>query len=693
MKKIKFLKILFILISISLINCTNEFDYGSVQNAVKTLESSEITPTSAKISGTVLIDNGSAVISKGICYSTDGVPTISGLKKIASTSGLGNFNCLLDNLQASTTYYARAYATNSLGTAYGFAIKFTTLPATIPLLSSTTNPSAITQTTANSGGLITNNGGSTIISRGVCYSSTESVPTVSGTKTINGSGVGSFISTISNLIPNTTYYVRAYATNTVGTGYADVKTFTTSQATIPNGIITAPINSITQTSANSGGTISDDGGYPVTNRGICWSTNNSSPTISNNFVTSGSGIGSYTSTLLPLIAGTTYYVRAFATNSVGTAYGNVISFTTIPASIPSSITTNSLVSITQNTANGGGSVLNDGGAPITSKGVCWSNTNSLPTISNTKTIDGNGTGGFSSQLTTLSPATTYYVRAYATNSAGTGYGTTKTFTTLSPNPPSGITTASISSITQNSASSGGTIGNDGGATITAKGVCWSSTNTQPTIVNSTTNNGTGINSFSSSLTGLNPGTTYYVRAYATNSAGTSYGNTVIFNTQVSLSIGQSYQGGIIGYIFLPGDTGYVSGQTHGLIVNNVNQSTGAQWGCSGSSITGTSQLLGFGVNNTTTIVSLCVTSTIAAALCNNLISNGYNDWFLPSRDELNKLYLNKGSIGGFANTSYWSSSQSTTSGSINAISINFGSGTISNTAKTSLLYVRAVRRF
>ncbi|RZL07113.1 MAG: DUF1566 domain-containing protein [Pedobacter sp.] len=353
--------------------------------------------------------------------------------------------------------------------------------------------------------------------------------------------------------------------------------------------------------------------------------------------------------------------------------------------------TTTLSAITQTTASGGGSISADGGASITSRGVCWSNTTTTPTILNSKTIDGAGIGTFTSQLAGLTVGTTYYVRAYATNSIGTAYGTARSFTTSATTVPTGITTNTLTSITQTAAVSGGNISTDGGASITSRGVCWSSTNSNPTIANSRTLDGTGIGSFTSSLTGLVAGTNYYVRAYATNSAGTAYGQVRTFTTLPNLSVGSAYQGGVIAYILVSGDPGYIAGQTHGLIATTSNQSTGAQWGCSGTSISGTSTTLGTGVNNTAAIVGSCATTGIAAAICNNLSSGGYTDWYLPSRDELARLYLNRLAIGGFSNTVYWSSSQFSTTTSW---TISFSTGASGNTVtKNTLSYVRAIRKF
>jgi hypothetical protein len=691
MKKLSIINISFALVTLLFFSCEEEFDYGKIVNAVKTVQYSDVTQTTAEVSGNVITDNGAGLTARGICYSTSTSPSVNGPKVVFDTATLGNYSCTITNLAPSTTYYARAYATNSYGTAYGATVSFTTLQATVPIVSSTTAASLITATTATTGGTITNSGASTITSRGVCYSSTVTIPTIAGPKTTNGTGIGTYTSPLTGLTANTTYYIRAYATNGIGTAYGDVKTFNTSVATIPTGITTTTISTITQTTASSGGNITSDGGASISVRGVCWSNTTSSPTIANSKTIDGSGVGTFTSSLSSLAPGTTYYVRAYATNSVGTAYGTTRTFTTVAATIPTGITTNTLSSITQNSASCGGNITTDGGSAVTSRGVCWSNTNSTPTTANSKTIDGSGIGTFTSSLTSLSPGTTYYVRAYATNGVGTAYGATRTFTTSAATIPSGIITIGASSITQNTASSGGTITSDGGAPITMKGVCWSSTSTLPTISNSNTNNGSGINSFTSSLSGLTANTTYYVRAYAINSIGIAYGNTVTFTTLPNLAVGQSYQGGIIAYIFVLGDSGYIAGQTHGLIATSTNQSTGAQWGCSGNSISGTSTTLGTGLANTTAIVSGCATTTNAASLCNNLTSGGYTDWYLPSRDELTKLYTNRALIGGFNNVSYWSSSQSS---STTAWSLNFNTGTTSSTTtKITNLYVRAIRKF
>jgi plastocyanin len=192
-----------------------------------------------------------------------------------------------------------------------------------------------------------------------------------------------------------------------------------------------------------------------------------------------------------------------------------------------SLTTTAVTGITFTTATSGGDITSDGGAAVTVRGVCWSPT-SGPTITDSKTSDGTGTGQFVSNITGITAGTVYYVRAYATNSAGTAYGNELSFTSTA-NSLSTLTTTIVSGLTSTAAITGGNITDDGGSNVTARGVCWSLT-TGPTIDGSHTSDGTGKGSFTSNLTGLTAATIYYIRAYATNSTGTAYGNELSFTT-------------------------------------------------------------------------------------------------------------------------------------------------------------------
>jgi len=209
----------------------------------------------------------------------------------------------------------------------------------------TSSISSVTTSSAVCGGNVTSDGGESVTSRGVCWSIFQN-PTIDYvTHTNDGVGYGSYVSTITGLTSNTTYYVRAYATNRIGTSYGNQVSFTTLQNVGLPILTTTDISNITQNSAVSGGVITSDGGNSVISRGVCWGTT-SNPTIVNSHTTDGTGIGSYVSSITGLTSGTTYYVRAYATNNVGTAYGNQINFTTTNANTVTDIDGNVYNTIT-----------------------------------------------------------------------------------------------------------------------------------------------------------------------------------------------------------------------------------------------------------------------------------------------------------------------------------------------------------
>jgi uncharacterized protein (TIGR02145 family) len=195
--------------------------------------------------------------------------------------------------------------------------------------------------------------------------------------------------------------------------------------------------------------------------------------------------------------------------------------------IPPVVTTTNVTALSYTTATSGGNIVNTGGGSITARGVCWDNAPN-PAIDKNKTEDSTGSGSFTSNITGLSDNTQYFVRAYAINSSGIAYGEELSFTTLKVEAPS-LSTSAITYIGDKLATSGGNVTSENGSVVTEKGVCWSTTPV-PTINNNKSIDGTGIGAFISSLTGLSPNTIYYARAYATNGAGTSYGNELSFET-------------------------------------------------------------------------------------------------------------------------------------------------------------------
>jgi hypothetical protein len=206
------------------------------------------------------------------------------------------------------------------------------------------------------------------------------------------------------------------------------------------------------------------------------------------------------------------------------------------------VTTTAASSITTTTATAGGNVTSDGGASITARGTCYATTSNPTTPC---TSDGTGTGSFASSLTGLTASTTYHIRAFATNSVGTSYGSDMTFTTAGAAGAPTVTTTAASSITATTATAGGNVTSDGGSSVTSRGVCYS-TSSNPTTP--CTSNGTGTGTFSASLSGLTASTTYHIRGFATNTVGTSYGSDLTFTTSAppppTLQLG--------GYIVLSG---------------------------------------------------------------------------------------------------------------------------------------------
>ncbi len=200
---------------------------------------------------------------------------------------------------------------------------------------------------------------------------------------------------------------------------------------------------------------------------------------------------------------------------------------------PATVSTAAVASVSTTSAVSGGTISSNGGGAITASGVVWS-TSQTPTITDSKTNENATTGSFESALTGLSVGTTYYARAYATNAAGTAYGSQVSFTTLTSVVAPAVTTTSQSQVTNISFVLSGNVSDWGGAHVTERGIVWSKTNNTPTLENAAkVSAGTGLGIFSSYVYGADPSTLYYARTFATNSAGTSYGATATVTTKAT----------------------------------------------------------------------------------------------------------------------------------------------------------------
>jgi len=448
-------------------------------------------------------------------------------------------------------------------------------------------------------------------------------------------------------------------------------------------LTTSEVINVESQKALCGGVITSEGGSTVTNRGLCWSIGNT-PTIADSKTESGAGEGTFSDTINGLIPNTTYFVRAYATNKTGTSYGGAVSFTTEKDDFWATMT--SVTNITDTSASFYASVFGYG---ITERGFTYSNPNEI------RSKNGSGEGSFSLDVTGLTPGTSYWVKPYATNATSTVYGIGLPFKTKFRTL---ITTIAISDITKTTAYCGGYITNEGNSKVYERGVCWG-TDTKPTIFGNKTSDGAGGGNYDSKMTGLKGLTTYYVRAYATNSEGTTYGNTVSFTTTSipPLEVGQAYQGGIIFYIYSKGENGYIINETHGIIAATKDQGDsvyGNPWGCKGTKIN-TLEYLGWGKQNTINILKACPEPVIAAKICDELNLNGYTDWVLPSFDELESMYYKKAIIGGFRNYYYWSSTEDQRSlfRDDYALCISFTEGFDTYMSKNEYYLVRAIRYF
>jgi|GEM_PF-3986742 len=495
-------------------------------------QASEITATTAEIAGEITDDGGAAVTVRGVVYSTQANPTTAtGTVVPASAAGSGAYSVELTGLAPGTTYYARAYATNSTGTSYGEDVEFTT-ETTEPTVTSGSS-SGVTASSATVAGEVTANGGATVTVRGIVYS-TEANPTLTDGTAVPASaaGNGTYSVELTDLAPGTTYYARAYATNSAGTGYGADVTFTT-EAIAPT-VTSGQASEITATTAEIAGEVTADGGAAVTVRGVVYSTQANPTTATGTVVpASAAGSGAYSVELTGLVPGTTYYARAYATNTVGTSYGADIEF--MANSVAPTVASGSSSGVTASSATVTGEVTANGGATVTVSGIVYS-TEANPTLADGTAVPASaaGNGTYSVELTGLAPGTTYYARAYATNSAGTGYGADVSFTTEAIAPT--VTSGQASGITTTKAEVSGNVTADGGAAVTVRGIVYSLT-ANPTLGNGTAVQAAaaGNGAFSVELTGLTPGKTYYARAYATNSEGTSYGSDIEFKTTVPAS--------------------------------------------------------------------------------------------------------------------------------------------------------------
>ena len=586
------------------------------------------------------------------------------------------------------------------------------LPVTLPKV--TTQPvTSITKNSAVSGGTVTSNGNGTITEQGIVWGLNSGVTDSSPLKAL--ASVGStlpdnFSGNISNLAAGTTYFVRAFATNSAGTAYGQELSFTTGSLVAAT-VTTAAATEIQFFAAKVNGEVTSSGDGPIAEKGFVFKTS-TGPTIADNkVVVAGNTTGAFFAYLTNLTPSTKYYVKAYAKTVVGTSYGSEINFTTTPGADLAvnfdgtndyiHINDNAAFDLTTNYTLEAWIKLDNykslGG--IISKYQTAGSNGYMLRLSQNFPYDEISFDGMLTQNLDLALNKWYHVAAVKSGSLRTLYiNGSKVPLTGSPD---------FASPSANSDYLG--IGVDYGSrffdgTIDEVRI-WNVARTQAQI----------DASWDAVLTGTETGLVGYYRMFSDATAAATntgkalvvdFSNTKVHGTMVNfllsgsssnwvakyskpvLTIGQSYMGGKIAYIDATGH--------HGIIAA-LSDATDNDWWQGAVINIATANAIGTGQANTNAILSaytgpFCGSFVycFAAAECDAYISGGFDDWYLPSIDELVHVINNSAVIGGFGDVYYWSSSQYTLA---NSLAIGVADKVVYQIDKFAVLGIRPVRSF
>ena len=292
--------------------------HKTVPPTVAMVESSVVVSyNKAWVAAEVVADGGGTVTERGFCYGKPGET----LDTLLCPEEGNPFSAELPDLLPSTEYTCMAFARNEAGRGYSEVFRFTTMSDTIPLVDTYTVKD-ITCYSAVPSGRVLSSGGQVVMEHGICYG-TEPRPIVEGTHVALGAGVGPFECQLTDLLPDTRYYVCAYAVCTKGVYYGDQLTFDTKP--LPMEVRTYSVSDVTASRVRAEGEVIRDGGLEVTERGFCWGTEHN-PTIEGLHIKASVGLGTYSYYFSGLVKGQTHYVRAYAVNEDGVAYGNEVEF-------------------------------------------------------------------------------------------------------------------------------------------------------------------------------------------------------------------------------------------------------------------------------------------------------------------------------------------------------------------------------
>lgn len=405
---------------------------------------SDITETSFSIKGTILSTGGHEISSYGHCWSEHDTPTIENDNKnnFGNSTEIREFTSNISGLDAGKTYYVRAYAVNNKGTVYSEQRNIT-MPYIKKPIVKTQGATDIGKDVATLNGNITDNGGDKIIECGFYYGTSENTEIK---KSLGDNSLSALKLVLTNLKESTTYYYKAYATNSKGTAYGEVMSFKTLSENALT-VETKSATDITTKSATLNGTVLDRGSSNITEYGFYYGTNENTT----NKKKLENSMDELKLNLTELAEGTTYYYKAYATNSKGTSYGEVLNFTTLPNIEFSNV---SVSNITPTTASVVYSI-SLAGKTITETGVEYSTQSNFNNA--VQSIGSIVHGTVSIELSSLSENTQYYIRPYTIlNSSYKTVGNrvsfgTKAYLRIPPTKPI------ISNISGNSATATSTV--------------------------------------------------------------------------------------------------------------------------------------------------------------------------------------------------------------------------------------------